>query len=144
MFNFGGFMYKIYSHKRLMCFTFLSPQCHVHGFTVFSCFYWTLLSEYQSAVQHSCGGGISVLQLPVTSGRTAALPPCCGQVRVSQYAKHQAENWSSKRQINISLEPLQIPLNRSGRVVFNHSCNKRSRMLWCKLQVSGVDTHIPL
>lgn len=40
-----------------------------------------LFSEYQSAVQYPCGGRISILQLPVASGRAAALPPCCRQVR---------------------------------------------------------------
>jgi len=39
-----------------------------------------LLPEYQSAVQHPRGGRIGVLQLPVSSGRTAALPPRGGQV----------------------------------------------------------------
>lgn len=48
---------------------------------VFSVFY-APLSEHQSAVQHPCGGGIRVLQLPVTSGWAASLPPCCRQVRM--------------------------------------------------------------
>lgn len=50
-----------------------------------------LFSEYQSAVQHPCGGRISILQLPVTSGRAAALPPCCRQVRDGKFIL--VEDW---------------------------------------------------
>lgn len=38
-------------------------------------------SECQSAFQHPCGGRLRLLQLPVASGCSAALPPCCGEVR---------------------------------------------------------------